>query len=762
MLEIFQRENLNVLRIYGVRGNRCACKIPACGSPGKHPAPWPREKINRGVYSARPADTVTESDFEDYNIGVACGGGLVVIDIDPRNGGHLTWMELSAGKDIGDTLEVSTGGGGRHIYYRANGIKSMSFGGIDVQSEGKYVVAPPSRHVTGKTYDWTEGETIAPMPQWLLDHILSHSQKIELSLAPQSADAMNYVPADHEWPWIHEILEKLTPRIGYHNWLGVGMGLHATGHSDAFRMWDEWSRKDPQQYVLGECKHKWNSFRMRGSLDRGHTYRWIFAMAELYNIKYGNGATLDWNSDITVTPHSVCTAKDFESLNHGRLLTHLQKIAHGFVSTKNSKLCLATALQTLSAAAQGSYLSPTKHCLNLYQWIAATASYGKTKYINVTKKMIASIHENLVAPSIGTNKGFRPTFQGFNSLVKIEDEWQEHYLSVSQAKQENYKLLLKDYLELHNGPQKLERYNTKGGSEPEVILPTLSILGFSTIEGVKKCSGEDGFISTGFARRFLFWFAPVMNTTVDFETEEAFDENSQEFQDLREIFLRGAHGNTIRRSREVESEIYEIASSGKLTNKRGQIKQLPPPQTIMKRDTVVPYANAEAKKMFNAYTNECVVQAGKTEVTSEDYQSIVNAKYGFVNKLMTLRALSDYTKGGPEPEVTTEHVAWAIAVVDMLTHDTIETFELSEGATGFDAKVLRNAQRIMKTLAHKGDGCTKEELLASNRSIAKDTMNKCLEHLVACGLVGIVDRQGNLTYPERIPLRCRIVSVNRV
>src|SRR5271166_6578860 len=78
----------------------------------------------------------------DFNIGVATGSasGVVVIDIDPRNGGREEFVNLT--KRFGllpVTLTCDTGGGGRHYYFRApaGGMKKKLLApGVDLLAEG--------------------------------------------------------------------------------------------------------------------------------------------------------------------------------------------------------------------------------------------------------------------------------------------------------------------------------------------------------------------------------------------------------------------------------------------------------------------------------------------------------------------------------------------------------------------------------------------------------------------------------------------------
>ncbi len=115
----------------------------------------------------------------DFNIGIATGSAsnVIVLDVDPRNGGLREFVDLT--KRLGPlprTLTSETGGGGRHYYFRLPagwGKKKVLAPGVDLLADGSYAVAPPSRHSSGKRYRWLDGRgpenpKIALLPEpWL-------------------------------------------------------------------------------------------------------------------------------------------------------------------------------------------------------------------------------------------------------------------------------------------------------------------------------------------------------------------------------------------------------------------------------------------------------------------------------------------------------------------------------------------------------------------------------------------------------------------
>jgi hypothetical protein len=104
-----------------------------------------------------------------HNIGGRVPASLVVLDVDPQNGGSLAALESAAGVPLPETLTVHSGRGtgGQHLYYLHPGgplTSSRLPKGIDVKTERGYCVMPPSVHpLTGKPY-WWEARTPVVLP----------------------------------------------------------------------------------------------------------------------------------------------------------------------------------------------------------------------------------------------------------------------------------------------------------------------------------------------------------------------------------------------------------------------------------------------------------------------------------------------------------------------------------------------------------------------------------------------------------------------
>jgi putative DNA primase/helicase len=99
------------------------------------------------------------------NIGMPTGqaSGIVVVDVDPRNGGDVAALEALG--PMPATLTVRTPSGGTHYYFtvpKGISVPKDNTGklgkGIDFLGDGAYVVLPPSVLDEGVGYAWRNSE----------------------------------------------------------------------------------------------------------------------------------------------------------------------------------------------------------------------------------------------------------------------------------------------------------------------------------------------------------------------------------------------------------------------------------------------------------------------------------------------------------------------------------------------------------------------------------------------------------------------------
>lgn len=186
---------------------RCDCGNVACPNPGKHPvgklvpnghngATTDGKLIDRWFatppqWQHNVAGEFTKRDVPvswiPYNLGVATGRGLVVVDAESRS----SRPDLPTGLEVLDDWEtwtagtslpteprvIRSGSGGHHLWLRVDPelhVKSRNrvLPGVDVKADGGYVLAPPSMHTSGSRYsvkhDRPWGAVSGELRAWLL------------------------------------------------------------------------------------------------------------------------------------------------------------------------------------------------------------------------------------------------------------------------------------------------------------------------------------------------------------------------------------------------------------------------------------------------------------------------------------------------------------------------------------------------------------------------------------------------------------------
>jgi hypothetical protein len=144
----------------------CSCpRGPACDRPAKHPL------VRHGVKQA-----TTDPDqigrwwrrWPQANLGLATGICFDALDVDGPDGlAALGELQEAAALRLAGPL-VATGGGGWHHWFRPSGHGNRPPHGlthVDWRGKGGCVLAPPSRHISGRPYRWLVGLDQAPLAE---------------------------------------------------------------------------------------------------------------------------------------------------------------------------------------------------------------------------------------------------------------------------------------------------------------------------------------------------------------------------------------------------------------------------------------------------------------------------------------------------------------------------------------------------------------------------------------------------------------------
>src|SRR5262245_38482721 len=168
----YSRQGWPVLPLHAPVDGVCDC-AKACKTPGKHP------RTEHGLIDASTdPDTIGGwwDQWPNANIGLVAGEHFFSIDVDGPQGEASLADLIAEHGEMPHTLEETTGRG-RQFLLRAFCEIRPKVGfrpGIDVRGRGSYLLVPPSLHINGKKYAWTNGhgttpgaDAIAEAPAWL-------------------------------------------------------------------------------------------------------------------------------------------------------------------------------------------------------------------------------------------------------------------------------------------------------------------------------------------------------------------------------------------------------------------------------------------------------------------------------------------------------------------------------------------------------------------------------------------------------------------
>ncbi len=165
--------------IFGDGSVRCSCRDwKTCDKVGKHP------RTRYGVNDATTDLDIIRGWWRQWpnaNIGIPTGkvSDTIALDVDPKSGGPYSLEELEGSYgELPATVKQRTGSNGEHRIFRypdvrvKNSVSAIGWG-LDIRSDGGYIVAAPSVHASGNRYEWYGVNTpVENAPDWLVALIL--------------------------------------------------------------------------------------------------------------------------------------------------------------------------------------------------------------------------------------------------------------------------------------------------------------------------------------------------------------------------------------------------------------------------------------------------------------------------------------------------------------------------------------------------------------------------------------------------------------
>lgn len=224
-----------------------------------NPATWTDFISVQAAYQSNP------EKYAGIGFVFTADDNLVGIDLDDvydsQSGVFTNAAMQQIAESIQGYMEVSPSGTGVKIFTRAQHFASHADHSIGFEA-----------YATGRFFTVTGHKisgSVPANPQDLTNVIPERTMR-------HTGDAFgDYVPPLEDWDICRvesELLSKLDPECGYHEWLKVGAILHHQfgGDIEACEAWDRWSQQGASYKATGDysCENKWRTFKGSGATLR--------------------------------------------------------------------------------------------------------------------------------------------------------------------------------------------------------------------------------------------------------------------------------------------------------------------------------------------------------------------------------------------------------------------------------------------------------------------------------------------------------------
>lgn len=241
----------------------------------------------------------THGAFKGYNLGLACGGPVSVVDLDVKDGKNgIKAYGDNFGFEYGRIPIAETPSGGIHLVFKHQpGLIARSdvLPGVDIRGStrknalGSHIVIYPSVVTAQKdgssvkiSYKWKQGGQPTSAPDTLIEHLSNVVHINPNTPATKKGRGNENVTDDDYFPDctledITAALEHIEPTCDYDTWLKIGMSLSSEFPGmDGFEVYLKWSEGGTNFKSEKDCYSKWQSF---SDDDQGIRIATLFYMA---------------------------------------------------------------------------------------------------------------------------------------------------------------------------------------------------------------------------------------------------------------------------------------------------------------------------------------------------------------------------------------------------------------------------------------------------------------------------------------------------
>lgn len=387
-------------------GVRCGCGEPECQAIGKHPkaSNWqhtqPYDDEQLAILEDHEDEWFGNQLLNNHGV-VVTSSGLLVVDVDGRNGGFASAERLQHIREQARYIVRTGSGNGEHWYFMVPSDwigKSLSgtlrdYPGIDFKSTG-FVVGAGCEHVSGNRY-----EAILGSPAEVTEAPLELMQLLDRP--ERTRFVVDGAVTDYSNDDLRSMIDAI-PNNGrdYEKWIRIGMALHdaTNGSMEGYDLWIDWSsRSDVHDPSIMD--RKWHSFGKAATVATvGTLIAWAREAGWQPSVTFTDNT--DWG-ELPATPESTKPAEieDDSTDTYGGVVGAVYEWIDSQCLFPRRHISLAAALTAVSAAASLRYRAHATYQvpLNLMVFCIADSGTGKEA---VYQGLLHSVSAAGLAPAV--------------------------------------------------------------------------------------------------------------------------------------------------------------------------------------------------------------------------------------------------------------------------------------------------------------------------------------------------------------------------
>ncbi len=426
----FIEAGYKIFGLHPIVGDQCGCGNPQCKALGKHPVASNWQHTPQ--WSADQIEVMELTGQLTTGYGVLVSEGLLVIDVDARNGGVESYARLLevCPQIAGAGLVVNTGSGSgsQHLYFRTPADVALvqhhdNYKGIDFKSSG-FVVGPGSLHASGRRYEAVVGtpHDIEEAPAALLE-LLAKPERVRRQVNGHSVDL--------SFSEIAQMLSHIDADCDHETWYRCGMAVHDATGGAGFDIWDDWSAKGAKYPGRTQLDARWHSF---GKSSNPVTVGTLMHYAE--QAGWQEPVTFSDAPDFDYMPtDNLLDDSSVDLLRPPGFVGELTQWINSRCLFARENLSVAAALMVVSNCAGMRYRDPLDNsAFNLFCFGVADSSTGKEAILQAHNELLkaAGISAALVGGIKSEQEIYRNLIRHQAAFYSI-DELGEHFAKITSA-----------------------------------------------------------------------------------------------------------------------------------------------------------------------------------------------------------------------------------------------------------------------------------------------------------------------------------------